>query len=77
MMDDECGVVGGMIIDRGNQSTRGNPALVQHYPPQIPHDLTWGSNPGHRGQGTSYYHGTLRGVYQLLRTNVGVVPESG
>jgi hypothetical protein len=39
--DDECGAVGGMRIGEGNRSTRGKPAPVPLYPPQIPHDLTW------------------------------------
>jgi hypothetical protein len=38
--DDECGVVGGMRIGRGNRSTRRKPAPVPLCPPQIPHDLT-------------------------------------
>jgi hypothetical protein len=38
--DDECGVDGGMIISRGNRSTRRKPAPVSLYPPQIPHELT-------------------------------------
>jgi hypothetical protein len=46
--DDECGVVGGMRIGRGNRSTRRKSAPVTLCPPQIPHpDL--GSNPGRRG----------------------------
>jgi hypothetical protein len=40
MIDDECGAVGGMRIDRGNQSTGRKPAPVPLCPPQIPHDLT-------------------------------------
>jgi hypothetical protein len=44
---DECGAVGGMIIDRGNRSTQRKSALVPLCPPQIPLDL--GSNPGRRG----------------------------
>jgi hypothetical protein len=39
--DDECGVVGGMRIGRGNRSTRRKPAPVPLCSPQIPHDLTW------------------------------------
>jgi hypothetical protein len=38
MIDEECGVVGGMRIGRGNRSTRGKPAPVPLCPP---HDLTW------------------------------------
>jgi hypothetical protein len=41
LIDDECGVVGGMRIGRGNRSTRRKPALVPLCLPQIPHDLTW------------------------------------
>jgi hypothetical protein len=37
---DECGVVGGMKIGRGNRSTRVKPAPVLFRPPQIPHHLT-------------------------------------
>jgi hypothetical protein len=48
-IDDECRAVGGMRIGRRNRSTRGKPAPVTLCPPQIPHDLTWGSNPGRRG----------------------------
>jgi hypothetical protein len=41
MIDDECGVVGGMRIGRGNRSNRRKPAPVPLRPPKIPHDLTW------------------------------------
>jgi hypothetical protein len=41
MIDDECGVVGGMRIGRGNRSTRRKLTPVPLCPPQIPHDLTW------------------------------------
>jgi hypothetical protein len=41
MIDDECGAVGGMRIDRGNRSTRRKPAPVPFCAPRIPHDLTW------------------------------------
>jgi hypothetical protein len=41
MIDDECGAVGGMRIGRENRSTRGKPAPVPHYPPQIQHVLSW------------------------------------
>jgi hypothetical protein len=47
MIDDDYGTVGGMMISRGNCSTRRKPAPVPICPPQIPHDL--GSNPGCRG----------------------------
>jgi hypothetical protein len=40
MIDDECGVVGGMRIGRGNRSTRRKSAPVPHCPPQIPHYLS-------------------------------------
>jgi hypothetical protein len=40
-IDDEWGVVGGMIIGRGNRSTRRKTTPVPLCPPQIPHDLTW------------------------------------
>jgi hypothetical protein len=36
---------GGMMIGRGNRSTRRKPALVLLCPPQIPYDLT-GREPG-------------------------------
>jgi hypothetical protein len=39
--DDECEVVGGMRIGRGNRSTQRKPAPVPLCPQQIPHDLTW------------------------------------
>jgi hypothetical protein len=38
--DDECEVVCGVRIGRGNRSTRRKPAPVPLCPPQIPHDLT-------------------------------------
>jgi hypothetical protein len=41
MIDDECGVFGGMRTGRGNRSTLRKPAPVSLCPPQIPHDLTW------------------------------------
>jgi hypothetical protein len=47
--DGDCGAIGGMKIGRGNWSTHRNPAPVPLSPPQIPHDLTPGSNPGRRG----------------------------
>jgi hypothetical protein len=37
---DDCGATGGMLIGKGNRSTRGKPAPVPLCPPQIPHDLT-------------------------------------
>jgi hypothetical protein len=40
-IDGECGVVSGMRIGRGNQSTQRKPAQVPRCPPQILHDLTW------------------------------------
>jgi hypothetical protein len=40
-MIDECGVVGGMRIGRGNRSTQRKSVPVPFCPPQIPHDLTW------------------------------------
>jgi hypothetical protein len=39
MIDDECGVVGGMRIERGNRSTRRKHAAVQLCTPRIPNDL--------------------------------------
>jgi hypothetical protein len=41
MIDDECGVVSGMRIGKGNRSTRRKPAPAPLFPPQILHDLTW------------------------------------
>jgi hypothetical protein len=41
MIIDDYGAVGGMRIDRGNQSTWRKLAPVPLCPPQIPHDLTW------------------------------------
>jgi hypothetical protein len=38
--DNEDGEFGGMMIGRGNRSTRRKPALVSLCPPQIPQDLT-------------------------------------
>jgi hypothetical protein len=35
MIDDECGAVGGMIIGKGNRSTRRKPAPIPLCPPQI------------------------------------------
>jgi hypothetical protein len=40
MLEDECGAIGGMRIDRGNPSTWRKPAPVTLCPPQIKHDLT-------------------------------------
>jgi hypothetical protein len=39
--DDECGAVTGILIGRGNWSTRRKCAPAPLSPPQIPHDLTW------------------------------------
>jgi hypothetical protein len=38
---DYDGQFDGMMIGRGNRSTRRKPAPVPLCPPQIPHDLTW------------------------------------
>jgi hypothetical protein len=32
--------IGGMMIGKGNRSTRRKPAPVPLYPPQIPHEFT-------------------------------------
>jgi hypothetical protein len=47
--DNDYGAIGGMRIDMGNWSTRRKPSAMPLCPPQIPHDLTPGSNPGCRG----------------------------
>jgi hypothetical protein len=47
--DGDCGGIGGMKIGRGNQSIWRKPALAPLCPPQIPHDLDPGLNPGCRG----------------------------
>jgi hypothetical protein len=41
MIDDECGVVGGMRIGNENRSTLRKPAPMPLCPPQTPHYLTW------------------------------------
>jgi hypothetical protein len=41
-MINKCGSIGGMRIDRGNGSTRRNPAPVSFCPPEIPYYFTWG-----------------------------------
>jgi hypothetical protein len=46
--DDECGAVGGMRIGMEKRNTRRKPAPMHLCPPQTPHDLTLGSNPGSR-----------------------------
>jgi hypothetical protein len=51
--DYEDGEFGGMMIGRGNRSTRGKPAIVPLCSPQIPHDLT-GSEPEPPRWETSY-----------------------
>jgi hypothetical protein len=44
MKDDyECGVID-VMIGKGNRNTRSEPAAVLLFPPQIPHNLTSGSN---------------------------------
>jgi hypothetical protein len=47
---DGYGAFGGMKTVRENRSTRRKPAPVLLCPPQIPYDLTWGSNPGRGGE---------------------------
>jgi hypothetical protein len=37
--DNDDGEIGGMMIGKGNQSTRRKPAPVPHCPPQTPHAL--------------------------------------
>jgi hypothetical protein len=50
MIDDgDCGVIGGMKIGRGNQSTRRKPAQAPLCPTQIPHDQSRARTPGRRG----------------------------
>jgi hypothetical protein len=39
MIDDECGVVGGMRIGRRKRNSPRKPDPVPLCPPQIPHDL--------------------------------------
>jgi hypothetical protein len=38
--EDDCGATGGIMIGRGNRSTRRKPAPAPFCPPQIPHDQT-------------------------------------
>jgi hypothetical protein len=45
--DGDCEATGGMKTGRENRSTRTKPAPVPLCSPQIPHDLTPGSNPVH------------------------------
>jgi hypothetical protein len=41
MIDEgDCGAIGGMMIGRGNRSTRRTPAPAPLCPPQIPHHQT-------------------------------------
>jgi hypothetical protein len=47
--EDDCGVIGGMKIGRGNRSTRRKSAPAPLCPPQIPHDQTRAWTPGRRG----------------------------
>jgi hypothetical protein len=39
-MFNECGVVGGMGVGRGDRTTRRKPVPLPLCPPQIPHDMT-------------------------------------
>jgi hypothetical protein len=41
MIDDECGAVGGMRIDRGNRRTWRKPAPAPLFPLEIANDLSW------------------------------------
>jgi hypothetical protein len=43
--DYDDGELGGMMIGKGNRSSRRKPTLVPLFPPQIPHDLI-GREPG-------------------------------
>jgi hypothetical protein len=43
--DEDCGVVGGMRIDRRTRGTRRKPAPVPLCPPQIPHGLNRARTP--------------------------------
>jgi hypothetical protein len=40
-MVNECGAVGEIRIDWGNQSTLRNPVPMSLCPSQIPHDMIW------------------------------------
>jgi hypothetical protein len=48
--DGDCGAIGGMKIDRGNESTRRKPTPEPLCPPQIPNDQkrarTWAAMVG-------------------------------
>jgi hypothetical protein len=46
--EDDCGVIGGVKIGRGNRSTRRKPAPAPLCPPQIPHDQTRARTPSRR-----------------------------
>jgi hypothetical protein len=46
--DYDDGEISGVMIGKGNRSTRRKPAPVPFCPPQTPHAYT-GTNPGHSG----------------------------
>jgi hypothetical protein len=48
MIDNECGAVGGIRIDRGNLKIGRKSASVPVGPPKIPHDLTRAAAVGSR-----------------------------
>jgi hypothetical protein len=63
-----------MKLTGDNRSTREKPVPVPLCPPQIPHGLNPGSNPGLRGgmpSTNSLSHGTA--LHQSLNSNAGLV----
>jgi hypothetical protein len=49
MIDDECAVLGGMRIGRGNRNTRRKRVPMTLCAPQIPYDLNWNATRARRG----------------------------
>jgi hypothetical protein len=62
--DYDDGEIGGMIIGRGNRSTRRKPAPVPLCPPQTPHACP-DANPSRRG-------GNLEKIVLFLRLESGI-----
>jgi hypothetical protein len=66
IIDNECGVIGGMTIGRGQWSTRRKPTPAPLCPKQIPHYLIWARTWAYK-VGTEKLHISTR--YHPLRTN--------
>jgi hypothetical protein len=67
--DEECGAVGGMIIGRGNRSTRIKPAAAPLCPPLIPYDHTRARTRPGKPETNRLSYGTAQDVGYIHQTD--------